>query len=201
MKARTVPQELWTNLQQKIFNQPYTTYRRSLVVKSQTYVCIYSCVFITCRLGTKDFYLLLRLHNKKINKKTLIFLCWMSHRKLCNLYDSLLPQERKKENNPHCSFHLTSSFLYAVVVLRQAISLTQGHEFSLLHFSSYFLLLLLYNIKEGVEGEMRSLLFRHFHHTNFPCLTPHFASSNEIIDRYKNKSFFLSLLWDSTVNE
>lgn len=40
-------------------------------------------------------------------------------------------------------------------------------------------------------------MLRHFHRTQIFSLylTPHFASSNEIIDRYKNKSLFL-VLWD-----
>lgn len=53
----------------------------------------------------------------------------MSHGKLCNLYDFLLPQ--KVTLTAHFISLLFFSFLYAVVVLRQAISLTQGHEFSL----------------------------------------------------------------------
>ena len=34
-----------------------------------------------------------------------------------------------------------------------------------------------------------NVLVQAFSSHKFPCLTPHFASSNEIIDRYKNKSF------------
>lgn len=143
---------------------------------------------------------------------------------MCNLYEfsfsSSFPFNAIAMATLNCSFHF---FFYAVVVLRQVISLTQGHEkfssfsslpvtqqkaISFLSFHFFFFLFLFGSIVVSITTASPPLfliilffakniftLFRHFHRTNFSCsyhahthtMEENFASSDEIIDRYKNK--------------